>query len=156
MIYEEFFADPVRRFAHVLQFLALPADPARTSFPRINPTLRARSVRLQGLLAHPPPWLKALSAPLKLAAHAAGLDPMRNLDRLNHYKAGKPPIRPAFRQELERYFAADVAESEALLGRPLWPMAHGAGAGTEAAAGASTVTGAKGETRTLTGCPTGS
>ena len=71
LVYEEFFAEPRRGFAQVLQFLNLPSEPVRNAFPTINPTLGARSQRLQQLLAAPPPWLVHLALPLHRLAQAA-------------------------------------------------------------------------------------
>jgi len=119
--YEEFFAEPAQHFAQVLRFLELSPDPARNAFPVINPTLRARSGALQRFLNRPPPWLKAVGGPLRSVAHAAGLHPLGALQRFNRVAGAKPGISPAFREELEAYFAADVAETEQLLGRKLWP-----------------------------------
>lgn len=123
LMYEEFFADPTRQFAQVLEFLNLPPDPARTSFPRVNPMMEARSLRLQRLLANPPAWLTAASSPLVKLAHAAGAHPRQTLARLNRFRGQKPALSERFRQELEEYFADDVAEAEALLSRKLWPLA---------------------------------
>jgi hypothetical protein len=123
LVYEEFFAEPWRQFAQVLEFLNLPADPARTSFRTVNRTMATRSRRLQKFLAAPPSWLTALGSPLNRLARAAHLHPWQALQRLNQYPAGKTNLSEAFRRELENHFAPDVAESEALLGRRLWPLA---------------------------------
>jgi hypothetical protein len=122
LVYEEFFAEPRRQLGQVLEFLNLPSEPARTSFPTINPTLGTRSHRLQRFLVAPPSWLTTLAMPLHRLAHAAHLHPWRTLQRLNQYPGGKPTLSEPFRRKLENYFAADVAQSEALLGRKLWPL----------------------------------
>lgn len=116
LLFEEFFADPPRQFARVLEFLGLPPDPARTAFPVVNQTVGLRSLRLNQLLRQPPPALLALR-PL---AHAFGLHPARALQSLNRVTAARPPLRAGFRAELEEYFSADIAELEELLGRELW------------------------------------
>ncbi len=117
LLFEEFFADPSRQFARVLEFLGLPPDSARTAFPVVNQTMGVRSARLDRLLRHPPRVLRVL----RRAAHKLSLHPARRLQRLNQVAGQKPPIRAAFRAELEEYFSGDVAELEQLLGRPLWP-----------------------------------
>jgi hypothetical protein len=117
LLFEEFFADPSREFARVLEFLGLPPDPARTAFPVVNHAIGARSARLERVLRHPPRAFVAL----RRAAHAVAFHPLRALKRLNRLAGQKPPLREAFRAELERYFSADVAELERLLGRKLWP-----------------------------------
>ena len=116
LIFEEFFADPSREFARVLEFLGLPPDPARTAFPVVDPTIGVRSARLDRLLRRPPPALMALRS----AAHAMGFHPMRALQRFNQVAGHRPPLRESFRAELEEYFSVDVAELEQLLGRGLW------------------------------------
>ena len=122
VVYEEFFAQPRQQFARVLDFLNLTADPARVAFPARNPTLGTRSLRLQRFLAAPPSWLTALGTPLQKVARAAQLHPWQTLQRLNRYRAEKAALPQSFRQELEDHFAADVAETEALLGRKLWAL----------------------------------
>jgi hypothetical protein len=117
LLFEEFFADPSRQFARVLEFLGLPPDPARSAFPVVNQTVGVRSLRLDQLLRRPPP--RALLA-LQQTAHAFGFHPMRALKNLNRVAGGRPPLREAFRAELEEYFSVDVAELEQLLGRRLW------------------------------------
>ena len=117
LLFEEFFADPSRQFARVLEFLGLPPDSNRTVFPVVNQTMGVRSARLDRLLRHPPQVLRML----RRAAHALSLHPGRRLQRLNQTAGQKPPMRAAFREELEQYFSGDVAELEQLLGRALWP-----------------------------------
>ena len=122
LIFEEFFADPRREFARVLEFLKLPPISAETAFPVVNQTIGARSARVGRLLRHPPSALLRL----RRAAHAIGLHPLRALQGLNRVASRKPPLRKAFRAELEDYFSRDVAELEELLGRKLWSLREGA------------------------------
>jgi len=122
LLFEEFFADPSRQFARVLEFLGLPPDPARTAFPVVNQTVGVRSLRLARMLRQPAPALLAL----RHAAHAVGLHPMRALQRFNRVTAQRPPLRDSFRAQLEEYFSVDVAELEQLLGRRLWPSLQSA------------------------------
>ncbi len=117
LLFEEFFADPPHQFARVLEFLGLPPDTTRTAFPVENQTMGVRSARLDRLLRHPPRVLRVL----RRVAQALSLHPGRQLQRLNQVAGQKPPIREAFREELERFFSGDVAELEQLLGRALWP-----------------------------------
>jgi hypothetical protein len=122
LLSEEFFADPSRQFARVLEFLGLPPDSARTAFPMVNQTIGVRSARLERLLRHPPPALMAL----RRAAHAVAFHPVRALQRFNRVAGRKPPLRESFRAELEEYFSVDVAELEQLLDRRLWPSLRSA------------------------------
>lgn len=117
LIFEEFFADPSREFARVLEFLRLPPVSAQTAFPVVNRTIGTRSGRLDRLLRQPPLAL----LPLRHAAHAVGFHPLRALWSLNRVAGRKPLLRKSFRAELEEYFSGDVAELEQLLGRKLWP-----------------------------------
>jgi len=119
VVYEEFFADPHTHFAGILEFLQLPALPA-AAFAVVNPAVGPRSRRLEQLLREPPQWLKTLYAPLRPLCRAAGLHPAGIVWELNSVPLRKPLLRPAFRAELDRYFADDIAELEKLLGRPLW------------------------------------
>jgi hypothetical protein len=119
LIYEEFFADPRRQFARVLDFLGLPPDPARTTFPVVNEAVGVRSALVARLLRHPRS-LAPVPRALRSVSHALGVHPLRSLQRFNTVAGRKPPLRQSFRLQLERYYSADVAELEQLLGRALW------------------------------------
>jgi hypothetical protein len=119
MLYEEFFADPRSCYASVLDFLQL--DPqSHAAFPVINGSRGSRSPRFERLLRKPPRWIKTLYAPMRPLVQPTGFSPARALSELNAVPRPKVAPRPAFRAELDRYFADDVAELECLLGRPLW------------------------------------
>ena len=118
LLFEEFFADPSRQFARVLEFLGLPPAPSATAFPVVNQAIGVRSARLDRLVRHPPAALAAL----RRAAHAVGFHPLQALRRINRVVGWKAPLREAFRAELEEYFSVDVAELEQLLGRRLWSL----------------------------------
>ncbi|HEX3396499.1 MAG TPA: sulfotransferase domain-containing protein [Steroidobacteraceae bacterium] len=122
LLFEEFFAEPSRQFARVLEFLGLPPAPAATAFPVVNQTIGVRSARLDRLVRHPPAVLVAL----RRAAHAVAFHPLRALQRFNRVVGQKPPLRAAFRAELEEYFSVDLPELEQLLGRRLWPSLQSA------------------------------
>jgi hypothetical protein len=119
IVYEEFFSDPRRHYDETLKFLNLAPYPSAT-FPIVNPAIGPRSFWIDGLLRKPPRWLKSLYAPIKPLVNAAGLRPQQLLWQLNSVPAQKTPLRAAFREELRRYFADDMAELEGLLGRKLW------------------------------------
>ena len=118
LLSEEFFADPSREFARLLEFLGLSPISTQTAFPVVNQTIGTRSTLLERLLRQPPPAL----LPLRHAAHAVGFHPIRAAQRLNQVAGHKPPLRKSFRAELEEYFSADVAELEQLLGLGLWAV----------------------------------
>ncbi len=119
IIYEEFFADPGRHYAETLEFLNLPPA-ANTTFSVVNRAVGPRSSLLDRLLRKPPRWLAGLYRPL---VHATGLHPAGTLWRLNTVPQEKTAMRPGFRDELDRYFADDIAELEKLLGQQLWRSA---------------------------------
>jgi Sulfotransferase domain len=117
--YEEFFADPGRHFARLLEFLqGAPARPRE--FAVVNSAMGARSQRLERWLRAPPGWLQGLYTPLRPLFRAAHLSPAAVLWRFNGTPRPKQLLSPRLRAELTAYFAADVAELEGLLGRPLW------------------------------------
>jgi hypothetical protein len=119
IVYEDFFADPAARFAELLRFLGL--DPlAPKAFPVIHAHAAARSARLEQLLRRPPRLLRRLHATLRPLLEATGLRPAALVARLNWDERHTRALRPAFRLELERHFAADIAELEGLLDRSLW------------------------------------
>jgi len=116
IIYEDFFADPRRHYAETLEFLNLPPDP-NTRYSVINPAVGAKSLWLDKLLRKPPRWLVGVYRAL---VRASGVHPAHVLWKLNTAPQDKTPMRPEFREELERYFADDISELEKLLGRRLW------------------------------------
>jgi Sulfotransferase domain len=120
IVYEEFFADPARHYAETLAFLGLKSD-NRTSFPRVNET---RSLRFQFLAL-----LTRGGPPVNVWVGMA-VDVLRFLERRGCLKKGAlrafnevdratRPVPPAFADELDRYFAPDIAATEKLLGRPI-------------------------------------
>jgi Sulfotransferase domain len=118
-VFEEFFAEPRRHFAQLLEFLQVaPGGP--TDFAVVNPSMGSRSRRIEQWLRAPPSWLRALYRPIRPVLRAARVHPARMLWSLNSAPRQKPAMSAAFRAEVERYFAPDIAELEGLLGRPLW------------------------------------
>ncbi|MBS0419221.1 MAG: sulfotransferase domain-containing protein [Proteobacteria bacterium] len=119
IVYEEFFADPVRHFAKLLQFLEVPAD-THSDFTVVNPALGHRSAGLDRLLRQPPRWVRKLYGSMRPLFTAARMSPARLAWHLNTVPRRKPVLDAAFRAQMERYFAPDIAELESLLGRLLW------------------------------------
>ena len=118
LLFEEFFADPAGHLQAIQRFLGL-APQRLEAFPPVNAAEQVRSARLEALLRKPPPALGPLYA-LGPLLHALGLRPLRMLRRLNWRAGQAPELRPAFRTELEEFFAADVRAVEELLGLR-WP-----------------------------------
>lgn len=122
IVYEEFFADAVAAYSELLTFLGLAPDP-RAVFPVVNPSLGPKSRSLDTWLRRPPRWLEALYAPLRPVSRAVGIRPVEWARQLNSEPRARSGLHPAFRAELDRYFADDIAELEGLLGRRLWSEA---------------------------------
>lgn len=127
IIYEHFFADPRRHYAETLAFLNLPPD-ANAEFSIVNPAIAPRFGSLDRLLRKPPRWLRDLYGLIRPLADATGLYPAKALWWINSVPRRKAALRPEFREELDRYFADDIAELEKLLGRRLWRSATGSDA----------------------------
>jgi Sulfotransferase domain len=119
VVFEEFFADPAQHHRRLLEFLEVAPDAIR-DYPVVNPAMGFRSQRLERWLRQPPPWLRSVYESLRPAWRAMRIQPARLIRGLNSIPHDKPPLRPAFRAEVERYFAPDIAELEDLLGRRLW------------------------------------
>jgi hypothetical protein len=90
------------------------------AFSVVNSATGPRSRRLDPLLREPPQWFSALYRRMRPLFRAAGFSPADAIRSLNSAARPKFPLRPAFRAELDRFFADDVAELERLLGRSLW------------------------------------
>jgi hypothetical protein len=128
IIYEEFFADPRRHYAAVLKFLNL--DPDRNAvFPVVNPAIGPRWHWVERAMVARPRWLKSVTGPARSALRAAGISSAW-IRGMNSVPRQHPALRPAFRAELDAYFAGDIAKLEALLGRPLWRSANAGTAGS--------------------------
>jgi hypothetical protein len=119
VVYEDFFADPSAHYARIVEFLGLKPS-LSLPFPVVNPYVGVRSPLIERLLRRPPTLLRALHEPLRPLFKVAGFRPAQLIKRMNWGRKRKHPLRPAFRADLERYFADDVAELENLLGRRLW------------------------------------
>jgi hypothetical protein len=119
IVYEEFFADPLRHYAAMLEFLGLPPASPRT-FAAVNSHVGVRSRWFERWMRQPPKVIETLYAPLRPLCRAVGLRPGRLAIRANRAGSSRQLLRPAFRAELERCFAPDVADLEQLLGRRLW------------------------------------
>ena len=119
IVYEDFYKDPGTHYAAVLDFLGLPPDD-HVAFTLVNPAIAPRSRRLERLLRKPPSWIKALSAPARPIFRAVGFNPVRTAWSLNSVVRQKAALTPAFRADLDHYFAEDIAHVEQLLGRQLW------------------------------------
>jgi len=120
VVYEEFFADPRKHFGRLLDFLQIAPQEAAAGFPVVNPAMGFRSAWLERMLRQPPAWLKSVYESMRPVFRATRLHPARIASELNSAPRAKPGLSPAFRAEVDRYFAPDIAELEGLLGRQLW------------------------------------
>jgi Sulfotransferase domain len=119
VVFEEFFSAPHRHYPRLLEFLEVPSD-GRAEFPVVNPAVGVRSALIEGFLRHSPAWFQAVYRPLRPLFRAAHIRPAHILWSWNSAARQKPALTAGFRAEVERYFAADIAELESMLGRPLW------------------------------------
>lgn len=118
IVHEEFFADPATGYARLLNFLGL-EDDGRREFGVHNQGGDLRSRALAGFYLSPPPLFRALWRPFRALAHRAGLYPPEILQALNVAHRPPPALPAALQEELRSFFASDIAETEALLGRDL-------------------------------------
>jgi hypothetical protein len=119
IVYEEFFADPRPHYQRLLEFLQVPPQ-EHCDFTVVNPAMGYRSAWLERLLREPPRRLRGLYESMRPLFRATGLHPAGIVWGLNSTPRPRPALNAAFRAEIDRYFAPDIAELEGLLGRPLW------------------------------------
>ena len=116
LIYEEFFANPRPHYARMLEFLGVPDD-GRTRFPVINSARLPGNMLVHGLININPFFSRSVEAFVQRKAHSISFHPRNFLKMLNSVPT--PKLRPEFRDELRRFFSADIAKTEALLARRL-------------------------------------
>lgn len=105
--FDEFVRETERIYAEVLSFLGLPSD-ARTSFPRVNPNKRPRSLALNHIVQVSGRVKDRLG--LRRGAGVLGY-----LNRVNIRQESRSPMSPSLRAELSESFRDDVAKLSGLI-----------------------------------------
>lgn len=103
--------DPGREYRRVLEFLGLPDD-GRQDFAVVNAAKRTRWPRTAVLV-------KQLGRAKQRLGLTRSLGLAHAIKGVNVQNGARGALRPAFRQELQDYFAPDVAKLGTLLGRDL-------------------------------------
>ena len=119
ILFDDLTASPQKVYDEVIQFLGIPHD-HRTHFPRVNENRRVRVLWLKHLIRRPPSLLRQTYFGLK---RTIGAKPLHSLKReivaRNTLREPRPPLPPAFREELVESFRGEVALLSELMGRDL-------------------------------------
>lgn len=118
MIYEEFFSDPARHYAGLLQFLGVRPD-GRTHFPVVYPARELRSIALARFYFHPPEALRNAWLLVRDIFSVFGFHPVGFLRSLNERVVPSQALTARFEGELRAHFARDISEIEMLLERKI-------------------------------------
>lgn len=127
LLFDDFVADTRAAYEEVLAFLGVPSD-GRRDFAPVNAGKRHRIPAVGKLTEQPPALLRAV---LPTAKKFLGLKEFGLLDKVravNDVPLRRPPLRPAFRNELNEVFRDDIRLLEKLLGRNLDPWLTGSAA----------------------------
>ncbi len=118
VLQEDFSAAPQQTYQEVLLFLDVPYD-GRRQFPRVNQSLEHRSFVLGRLLIENQSLLlrSALTIKRRLTDRSFGI--VKRIADRNRRKVRRTPLSAPFRRELLDYFASDVADLGAQIGRDL-------------------------------------
>ena len=130
---DEFAEDPRREYGRVLAFLGVPDD-GRSDFPPLNPSRHRHWPALARLLRHPMLRRPAMALKRRLGVRGFGVGKL--VDRLT-VEAGRPPLDPALRAELERCFEPEFEKLARLTGRDLREPAAPPGSATQRASSAA-------------------
>jgi hypothetical protein len=114
VVYDDLAQSTAAVYEEVLAFLGLPSD-GRTEFPRMNESRKQRS-KVVGKMAIRASHWSAVFAPVRLARRVARGLGLKGAVVKSH---ARPPLSPAFREELADVFRDDVRKLSDILGRDL-------------------------------------
>jgi hypothetical protein len=119
ILFDDFITSPQKIYDEVIEFLEIPHD-NRTEFPRINENRRVRSLWLKHFIRRPPELLRQTYVGLKRRVGGKQLELLkRKIVTRNSLKEARPPLSPAFREELVEVFRDEVALLSQLCSRDL-------------------------------------
>lgn len=118
IVFDDLREDAGAVYRRTLAFLGVPDD-GRRDFPRVNENKEHRAGALARLTQRPPRALVGAATGVKRALGVERLDVLGRIRRRNRRVARRPPVSPAFAEELRRYFRDDVHELGELIGRDL-------------------------------------
>lgn len=118
IVFDDLRADAGAVYRRALAFLGVPDD-GRADFPRVNENKEHRAGAVARLTQRPPRALVGAAAGVKRALGVERLGVLGRIRSRNRRTAQRPPISPAFADELRRHFRDDVHELGELIGRDL-------------------------------------
>jgi hypothetical protein len=119
IIFDDMQADPRKVFDETLDYLGLPPH-SDVNFRVVNANRVQKSRAVAGVVERP--FKPGLARFISVAKSMFGLKKVsfrQMIGGWNTSKQPRPPLSPAFRQELLEYFRSEVAELEKLTGRDL-------------------------------------
>jgi hypothetical protein len=119
VIYEEMFETPEHIYGEIQDFLGVNRQ-SIGMFERVNTGRAPGNVLLHRFVTRPPPPLRPFYRVLSALSRRFGLHLGALALRLMRERPlSRPTLPPAFRAEMETFFAGDIARLEGLLGRKL-------------------------------------
>ncbi len=121
LVFEDFTIEPLKIYEEILAFIDVPSD-GRTEFPPVNASFTNRS-KFMAQLFHPPqfiykPFMKFIS--LFGTGFMNRFSVLYNkIERLNVTETKREALDPAFRKDLQEFFAEDIKKLAAILNRDL-------------------------------------
>ena len=121
LIFEDFIKEPQKTYEEILAFIGVPSD-GRTDFPPVNASFTNRS-KFMAKLFHPPqfvyrPFMKFIS--LFGTGFMNKFSVLYNkIERLNVTQTKRVSLEPAFRKDLQQFFAEDINRLAVILNRDL-------------------------------------
>lgn len=127
VIYDDFAADVVGAYRHVLDFLEVNSTRVENYFEPVNANKFVKSTTLRTMLSDPivRSTILAVRPMMPRGVFSILQKADARLRRMNSRDGERPPLSLEFRQKLERQFAPEVERLSALLGRDLTHWSRG-------------------------------
>lgn len=117
-LHEDLTRDPQAVYEAMLQFLAVPSD-NRTEFPRVNVAKTHRIGAVGAFTEQPPQFVRKAVRLVKKIFRVEELGLLNKVRVLNDETRSRPPLDPAFRDQLREEFRSEIELLSDVLNRDL-------------------------------------